>query len=121
MDKIIIGLVLIALNVGLYLIFVLKERLNISRNPILLFYLFFLIVAIVSWISKGSYLELVQSSIYLLVAHLVVWLSFKFLFPMVFHNLTYQEILKGFFNYILLSIATLATTVWQIFFLFNDL
>jgi hypothetical protein len=120
-EQILFGLVLIALNVGLYLIFVLSERLNITRNPILLFYLSFLIVGIVSWISKGSYLELVQSSIYLLLAHLLVWLSFKFLFPMVFHNLTYQEILKGFFNYILLPIATLATTVWQIFFLLDAL
>jgi hypothetical protein len=119
-EKILISLVLIALNVGLYLTFVLSERLSISRNIILLFYLFFLIVATVSWISKGSYLELVQSSIYLLGMHLLALLSFKFFFPMVtFHNPTYQELLKVFFNYILLPIATLATTVWQVFFLFD--
>lgn len=119
MDKILAGLVLITLNMGLYLIFVLRDRLKISRNFILSFYLFFLIVAIASWINKGLNLELVQSSIYLLIAHLLVLLFFKFLLPMVFRNLSYQEILKGFFNYILLSVATLATTVWQIFLLFE--
>ncbi|MFN7436147.1 MAG: hypothetical protein ACK5SJ_06865 [Bacteroidota bacterium] len=114
------GLVLIALNVGLYLTFVLRERLNIPRNPILLFYLFFLIVATVSWISKGPYLELVQLSIYLLGMHLLALLSFKFFFPMVvFHNPTHQEMLKGLFNYILLPIATLGTIVGQIIFLLN--
>ena len=119
MEKILIGLILIALNVGMYLVFVLSERLNISRNFTLSFFLFFLIVAIVSWTSKELYFELMQSSIFLLVAHLLVLLSFKFLLPMVFHDLSYQEILKGFFNYILLSVATLATTVWQIFLLFE--
>jgi hypothetical protein len=117
-EKILIGLVLIALNVGLYLTFVLRERLNIPRNSILLFYLFFLIAVTVSWISKGLYLELAQSSIYLLGMHLLALLSFKFFFPMVtFHNPTYQEILKGFFNYILLPMVTVAAIVGQIFFL----
>jgi hypothetical protein len=115
MEKLIIGTALIFLNVGLYLIFVLRRQLNLSVTSIRLFYLLFALVLTVSWINNGASFELLRSSIYLLLAHLIVMLSFKFLVPAFFQNHTAQKILNGFFNYVLLSVATLATTVWQVF------
>jgi len=120
MEKILVTLVLVIINVGLYISFALSDRLNIPRKALLIFYLFFLIVAIVSWVYKGLHPDLIMSSIYLLIAHLLVYMFFKSLVPLVFaHNNLYQGMLMNFFNYFLMVVATLAVTIWQVLFLYD--
>jgi hypothetical protein len=120
MARILVALVLVALNTGLYLNFVLSERLSLSRNMKLFFYLVFLIVSIAAWVSKDSTISVAQSSTYLLVAYLLVLISFRFLIPAIFDQYpTYQAWSKSLFNYFLLPIATLLVTVGQMLRLFD--
>lgn len=122
MEKIVISLVLIALNVGLYLIFLFKDQLNIPKKVGIGFFAFFLIVSIIWATSKNPNFSRVPNPIFLLGIYLLGFLVIRFFFNLRFFkekNITVHKLIKQFFKFILLPTYTLFVTTGQLLLLYN--
>lgn len=71
METILISLVYILLNVGLYLIFVVDDRLRINRPIKIIFFIFFLIFSVLWVASDNPDFQLIRVSISLLGLYLL--------------------------------------------------
>ena len=119
MGEICICLVVIVFNVGISASFIFKDRLRRTHFVYITLSLFFLILALASLIYGDPYLYLLISSLFLLVAHLMIFFFFKLIAPMVFPSLPHQKLLKSLFNYFLMAAATIGATLWQILLLYD--
>ena len=120
METILISLVYILLNTGLYLVFVVDDRLRINRPIKIIFFIFFLIFSILWVASENTDLQLIKISISLLGLYLlgaVVLLFITKSFEM--KNVLFGEKIKQGILFIILPLYTMFVTTVQILLLYD--
>jgi hypothetical protein len=86
MEKILIGLLFVGLNTGTYTMFVLDERLNVSKRLKKIFFSFFAVASIFCFASGSQDLRQVGPSIFLLLVCLIGLSMYKFFFSKFFEQ-----------------------------------
>jgi hypothetical protein len=115
MEKIMLGLLFIFLNVGLYLVIVLDDRLRIRRNLKMGFFLFFIVIYIVWEIAKLPYLDIMRISISLLGLYLIGAVIMRFILKFFQQkNEKVERIIRTIVFFGVMPIYTLMTTIVQI-------
>jgi hypothetical protein len=121
MEKIALSVLFIFLNAGIYFLFIFNERLKVSRNIKVSFFLFFLLIYIYSEVSKTLYLDIIRMSIFLLGLYLIgsvaLTLILKFFAQ---RNIRISKVIRKIAFFFILPIYTTMVTVVQIVLLFKS-
>jgi hypothetical protein len=121
MEKILIALLFIGLNTGLYLIFVLDEQLRIDKRVKILFFVSLAVVGIFAIVSDSQSLGLIRMSIVLLLLYLIGLGLYKFFFLRYFEQkkMEFPKLIKKIVLFGILPIYTLFVTASQILLVFK--
>jgi hypothetical protein len=121
MERIIISLVFISLNVGLYIVFILSDRLHVSKKVKILFFSVFLVISIIGLALNNPYFVPIRLSISLLLFYVVVFLMYKYFFlkSLEYNKMSFPESIKQIFKFIFLPVFTLFVTTVQMLMLFE--
>lgn len=120
MEKVLISLVYIILNVGLYFVFVLSDKLNIRRVTKIIFFLIFLAVSVFWVASDNPNFQLIRITISLLGLYLLGSLVLLFISKYLEQkNAHLHKKIKQVVLFIVLPLYTLFVTTVQALLLFS--